>query len=42
MVELGYHLSSEEHGPDALVDDAVRAEDVGFEFYESEVLPSFS
>jgi len=31
MVELGYALSSEEHPPDDLVDDALRAEDVGFE-----------
>ena len=31
MPELGYALSSEEHGPDALVDHAVRAEDAGFE-----------
>jgi G6PDH family F420-dependent oxidoreductase len=29
--ELGYALSSEEHGPDVLVDNAVRAEAVGFE-----------
>jgi coenzyme F420-dependent glucose-6-phosphate dehydrogenase len=32
MVTLGYHLSSEEHGPADLVRDAVRAEEVGFEF----------
>ena len=32
MVELGYALSSEEHGPSALVEYARRAEDVGFEF----------
>ncbi|MEA5410057.1 TIGR03557 family F420-dependent LLM class oxidoreductase [Haloarculaceae archaeon H-GB2-1] len=31
MPELGYALSSEEHGPDDLVDYAVRAESVGFE-----------
>ena len=30
MPELGYALSSEEHGPDALVANARRAEDVGF------------
>jgi len=32
MPELGYTISSEEHGPNALVDHAVRAEEVGFEF----------
>lgn len=32
MVELGYALSSEEHGPNELVDYAVRAEDAGFDF----------
>lgn len=32
MIELGYQLSSEEHGPAALVDQAVRAEDAGFGF----------
>ncbi len=32
MVELGYALSSEEHGPSALVEYAQRAEDAGFEF----------
>ncbi|MFC4450457.1 TIGR03557 family F420-dependent LLM class oxidoreductase [Halorussus aquaticus] len=32
MVELGYALSSEEHRPNDLVDYAVRAEDVGFDF----------
>jgi G6PDH family F420-dependent oxidoreductase len=32
MVELGYALSSEEHGPNELVDLAVRAEDAGFDF----------
>jgi len=32
MVELGYTLSSEEHPPTDLVDHAVRAEDVGFDF----------
>ena len=31
MPELGYAMSSEEHGPNALVDHAVRAEEVGFE-----------
>src|SRR3954468_636298 len=29
-LELGYWLSSEEHGPHALVDHAVHAEEVGF------------
>ncbi|WIV68458.1 TIGR03557 family F420-dependent LLM class oxidoreductase [Natrialbaceae archaeon AArc-T1-2] len=32
MAKIGYTLSSEEHGPNALVDNAVRAESVGFEF----------
>ncbi len=32
MPELGYALSSEEHGPDALVRSAVLAEEVGFSF----------
>ncbi|MCH7661071.1 MAG: TIGR03557 family F420-dependent LLM class oxidoreductase [Euryarchaeota archaeon] len=32
MVELGYTLSSEEHGPNTLVENAVRAEEVGFDF----------
>jgi G6PDH family F420-dependent oxidoreductase len=32
MVALGYQLSSEEHGPDALVDQAARAEQAGFDF----------
>ncbi|MDP8971249.1 MAG: TIGR03557 family F420-dependent LLM class oxidoreductase [Actinomycetota bacterium] len=32
MVALGYHLSSEEHGPQDLVRYAVRAEEVGFGF----------
>jgi G6PDH family F420-dependent oxidoreductase len=32
MVELGYQLSSEEHGPAALVDQAARAEQAGFSF----------
>ncbi|PSP54509.1 LLM class F420-dependent oxidoreductase [Halobacteriales archaeon QS_1_67_19] len=32
MVELGYALSSEEHGPNDLVDYAARAEDAGFDF----------
>jgi G6PDH family F420-dependent oxidoreductase len=32
MTELGYALSSEEHGPKELVANARRAEEVGFEF----------
>ncbi|MDL5361033.1 TIGR03557 family F420-dependent LLM class oxidoreductase [Halalkalicoccus sp. NIPERK01] len=32
MVALGYTLSSEEHGPTTLVENAARAEEVGFEF----------
>ncbi|HET8524604.1 MAG TPA: TIGR03557 family F420-dependent LLM class oxidoreductase [Thermomicrobiales bacterium] len=32
MVELGYALSSEEFAPDALIDNARRAEEVGFSF----------
>ncbi len=32
MTSVGYALSSEEHGPDALVDNARRAEEAGFEF----------
>ncbi|WP_134672192.1 TIGR03557 family F420-dependent LLM class oxidoreductase [Halorussus marinus] len=32
MVEFGYTLSSEEHPPNDLVDHAVRAESVGFDF----------
>lgn len=32
MVELGYALSSEEHGATALVELAARAEEIGFEF----------
>jgi G6PDH family F420-dependent oxidoreductase len=32
MVELGYQLSCEEHGPDAIVDQAVRAQEAGFSF----------
>ena len=32
MVELGYTLSSEEHGPNTLVEHATRAEEVGFDF----------
>ena len=32
MVELGYTLSSEEHPPNDLVDHAVRAEELGFDF----------
>lgn len=31
VVELGYALSSEEHGPSELVDNAKRAEEAGFE-----------
>jgi G6PDH family F420-dependent oxidoreductase len=31
-VELGYHLSSEEHGPNELVRNAARAEETGFGF----------
>jgi G6PDH family F420-dependent oxidoreductase len=32
MPYLGYSLSSEEHGPQALVRQAVRAEETGFDF----------
>ena len=32
MVHYGYKLMTEEHGPSALVDNAVRAEDAGFDF----------
>lgn len=32
MVDLGYTLSSEEHGPNTLVEHAARAEEVGFDF----------
>jgi coenzyme F420-dependent glucose-6-phosphate dehydrogenase len=32
MAEIGYTLSSEENGPQALVDQAVRAEQAGFSF----------
>lgn len=32
MVELGYTLSGEEHGPDTLVENAARAEAIGFDF----------
>jgi coenzyme F420-dependent glucose-6-phosphate dehydrogenase len=32
MVELGYTLSSEEHEPNDLVENAAKAEDVGFDF----------
>src|ERR1700731_305258 len=32
MLELGYGLSSEEHGPMALIESAQRAEDAGFAF----------
>ncbi|MFC6904444.1 TIGR03557 family F420-dependent LLM class oxidoreductase [Halalkalicoccus tibetensis] len=32
MVELGYTLSSEEHPPNTLVENAARAEELGFEF----------
>jgi coenzyme F420-dependent glucose-6-phosphate dehydrogenase len=31
-LKLGYHLSSEEHGPHELVDHARRAEELGFDF----------
>src|SRR5215207_10834269 len=32
MTEFGYALSSEEHPPHALVENARKAEDLGFEF----------
>ena len=32
MIEIGYSLSSEEHGPARLVDNAARAEQAGFRF----------
>jgi alkanesulfonate monooxygenase SsuD/methylene tetrahydromethanopterin reductase-like flavin-dependent oxidoreductase (luciferase family) len=32
MLELGFSLSSEEHGPRALVRQAARAEEIGFGF----------
>ncbi|WP_435153510.1 TIGR03557 family F420-dependent LLM class oxidoreductase [Haladaptatus sp. DFWS20] len=32
MTQIGYTLSSEEHGPNELIEHAVRAEAVGFEF----------
>src|SRR5207237_204284 len=32
MIKFGYKLMSEEHGPAALVRNAVRAEQAGFEF----------
>ena len=32
MVKFGYKLMTEEHGPKALVDNARRAEDAGFDF----------
>ena len=32
MPELGYAVSSEEHGPDDMIDYAVRAEETGFDF----------
>ncbi|HWP43313.1 MAG TPA: TIGR03557 family F420-dependent LLM class oxidoreductase [Blastocatellia bacterium] len=32
MIEIGYKLCSEEHGPDELVGYAMRAEEVGFDF----------
>ncbi|MEM4781428.1 MAG: LLM class flavin-dependent oxidoreductase, partial [Halalkalicoccus sp.] len=32
MVELGYTLSSEEHGPNTLCENAARAEEIGFDF----------
>src|SRR3954447_15236248 len=31
-VQIGYTLSSEEHAPRALVENAVRAEELGFDF----------
>jgi hypothetical protein len=31
-MELGYHLSSEEHGPNVLVENARRAEEAGFAY----------
>jgi coenzyme F420-dependent glucose-6-phosphate dehydrogenase len=32
MIELGYGMSSEEHSPNALIENARRAEEVGFSF----------
>jgi alkanesulfonate monooxygenase SsuD/methylene tetrahydromethanopterin reductase-like flavin-dependent oxidoreductase (luciferase family) len=32
MVKFGYKLMTEEHGPKALVENAVRAEAAGFDF----------
>ena len=32
MLEIGYTLSSEEHGPEDLVENGVRAEEAGFDF----------
>jgi alkanesulfonate monooxygenase SsuD/methylene tetrahydromethanopterin reductase-like flavin-dependent oxidoreductase (luciferase family) len=32
MISFGYKLMSEEHGPGALLRNAVRAEEAGFEF----------
>ena len=32
MIKIGYKLMSEEHGPDALIQNARRAEDAGFDF----------
>lgn len=54
MTELGYALSSEEHAPNDLICNAVRAEQAGFKFalisdqesfinfYQKEILPEFS
>lgn len=35
MVQYGYKLMTEEHGPNALVENAVRAEEAGFDFVAS-------
>ncbi|HTU62262.1 MAG TPA: LLM class flavin-dependent oxidoreductase, partial [Polyangiales bacterium] len=32
MIEFGYKLMSEEHGPTQLVENALHAEEVGFDF----------
>ena len=32
MIKFGYKLMTEEHGPTALVDNAQRAEQAGFDF----------
>jgi hypothetical protein len=40
MPEIGYFLSSEEHGPAALVRQAQQAEQAGFfDFYRRELAP---